>query len=254
MTVQIHLVQLYPRQMNIYGDHGNVLTLRRQLEWRGFEPIVHDYNPGDRLPERVDIIIGGGGQDSGQSAVQTDLLALRSQLSDLAEAETPMLMICGLYQMFGHRFDTVDGQSIDGIGLLDVTTVGQTERFIGNIVTQSSDFGRIIGYENHSGRTMLGPGSTPLGTVVSGAGNNGEDGTEGARSRNVLGSYLHGSLLPKNPALSAFLIDTALRNRGIDPSESSRADVSAVPSPSSAFETASTLAQRARTDAGNRPR
>ena len=120
-----------------------------------------------------------------------------------------MLMVCGLYQQFGHFFKTKDGDVIKGIGLLDIETVGGDERLIGNIVSQSDDFGLIIGYENHSGLTTLGPSATALGTVIRGAGNNGEDESEGARYKNVIGTYLHGSLLPKNPAIADWLIEQA---------------------------------------------
>lgn len=213
MSKPIHVLQLYPRDMNIYGDFGNALVIRRRLEWYGYTPVMHTYDPGDTFPGDIDIIVGGGGQDSGQSKIQDDLLAIGSSLHELAEANVPMLMICGLYQLFGHFFQTADGSQMQGIGLLDVKTYGKSERLIGNIVTRSDDFGDIVGYENHSGQTFLGPNATPLAQVILGAGNNTEDGTEGARYRNVIGSYLHGSLLPKNPQLADFLIEQAVKNR-----------------------------------------
>lgn len=206
----ITILHLYPRDMNIYGDLGNVLTLKRRLQWYGYEPKVVSYNPGDTFPDDVDIIIGGGGQDSGQGKIQADLLSIGERLRTLAENDTPMLMICGLYQMFGKFFKTVDGQMIEGIGLLDVETYGKSERLTGNIVATSSEFGDIVGYENHSGQTFLGKKATPLAQVRLGAGNNTTDATEGARYKNVIGSYLHGSLLPKNPRIADFLIKTAI--------------------------------------------
>ena len=121
-----------------------------------------------------------------------------------------MLMICGLYQQFGHFFRTKDGEVIDGIGLLDIETVGGNERMIGNIVTSNDEFGLIVGYENHSGLTTLGPDAQPLGKVIRGAGNNNADETEGARYRNVIGTYLHGSILPKNPHIADWLIEQAV--------------------------------------------
>lgn len=210
---ELVIVSLYPRDMNIYGDRGNVLALERRARAQGFAPRVVEINPGDRLPERVDIVIGGGGQDSGQGRVARDLLDRADEVRSLADDGTPMLLICGLYQLFGHRFVTHEGEELTGIGVLDVETRGSTERMIGNIVLDSPEFGEIIGYENHSGNTTLGPGSQPLGRVLQGAGNNPDDGVEGARSGNVIGSYLHGSLLPKNPALSDFLIGEAARRR-----------------------------------------
>lgn len=207
---EITILQLYPRDMNIYGDWGNVLTLKRRLEWHGYKATLLEYNQGDAFPETADIIIGGGGQDSGQDSIQKDLLAIAPQLKAMAENDTPMLMICGLYQLFGKFFKTQDGHVIEGIGLLDIETHAGPERLIGNIVTENSQFGQIIGYENHSGQTYLGKGVQPLGKVLKGAGNNGQDETEGARYRNVLASYLHGSLLPKNPNIADFLIEQAV--------------------------------------------
>lgn len=210
---ELIIASLYPRDMNIYGDRGNVLALSRRARAHGFAPRVVEVNPGDPFPEAVDIVIGGGGQDSGQGRVALDLAERGNTVRDLASDGTPMLMVCGLYQLFGHRFITYTGEELVGIGVLDVETRGGDERMIGNIVLDSEVFGEIIGYENHSGDTTLGSGSTPLGRVVQGAGNNPRDGVEGARTGNAIGSYLHGSLLPKNPALSDFLIGEAAMRR-----------------------------------------
>ena len=199
--------------MNIYGDHGNVLILRRRAEWHGYTVNVIEYNPGDTFPHDADIIVGGGGQDSGQDIIQADLMANGSALRALADSGTPMLLICGLYQLFGKYFKTQDGHIIKGIGLLDVETVAGPERLIGNIITHSKQFGTILGYENHSGQTTLGENVEPLGKIVRGAGNNGQDDYEGARYRNVIGSYLHGSLLPKNPDIADWLIEQAAVNK-----------------------------------------
>jgi CobQ-like glutamine amidotransferase family enzyme len=210
---RITILQLYPHDMNIYGDWGNTLVIKRRLEWHGYTPKLLEYNPGDTFPDDVDMIIGGGGQDSGQDEIQEDLLSIGKKLRALADQDTPMLMICGLYQLFGKFFKTQDGHIIEGIGLLDVETHAGSERLIGNIVTASSDFGDIIGYENHSGQTFLGNNVQPFGTVIKGAGNNGQDGTEGARYHNVIATYLHGSLLPKNPAIADFLIEKAVTKK-----------------------------------------
>lgn len=210
MSKSIKIVQLYPHDMNIYGDWGNVLTIQRRLEWHGYTPEIISYNQGDVFPEDADIIIGGGGQDSGQDKVQADLLKISDRLHALAADGVPMLVICGLYQLFGKFFKTKDDHMIEGIGLLDVETHGGPERLIGNIVTNSEQFGQIIGYENHSGLTYLGSDVRPLGKVERGAGNNGQDESEGARMHNVIGSYLHGSLLPKNPSLADWLIEKAV--------------------------------------------
>lgn len=203
------LLHLYPRDMNIYGDMGNLLTLKRRAEWHGYDVKVVNYNPGSVFPKNVDLIVGGGGQDSGQDTIHEDLLSIGSSLHRLADDNVPMLMICGLYQLFGKFFKTQDGHVIQGIDIFDAKTYAGPERLIGNIVIESPEFGQVIGYENHSGQTFLGKGVTPLGQVIRGAGNNGEDGLEGARYKNVIGSYLHGSLLPKNPNVADFLIEQA---------------------------------------------
>lgn len=207
------LVQLYPRDMNIYGDWGNALVLKRRLEWHGYQVNLVDYNQGGALPEQIDLIVGGGGQDSGQTKIQADLHAIGPKLKDLADRDVPMLMVCGLYQLFGNFFKTKDGHMIDGIGLFNIETHGGPSRMIGNTIIESKEFGQIVGYENHSGQTFLAKGVQPLGTVIRGAGNNGQDETEGARYRHVIGTYLHGSLLPKNPAIADYLIEKAAIRR-----------------------------------------
>ncbi len=206
----IKILHLYSNDMNIYGDYGNILVLQKRLEWYGYQPKVINYNQGDNFPDDIDIIVGGGGQDSGQIKIQKDLLSIGPKLKKLANNGTPMLVICGLYQLFGNFFKTSDDIVIKGIGLLDIETYSKSERLIGNIIIQSEDFGTIIGYENHSGQTYLKEGVIPLGKVRLGAGNNMADGIEGARYCNVIGSYLHGSLLPKNPAIADFLIEQAV--------------------------------------------
>jgi CobQ-like glutamine amidotransferase family enzyme len=209
----LRILQLYPREMNIYGDYGNVLVLKQRLAWRGYGAEILEHNAGDTFPEGVDLIVGGGGQDSGQIVIQDDLQSIAPRLRELAEEGTPMLLICGLYQLFGNEFRTHDGAVIPGIGVLDLETRGGTERLIGNVVAMSEEFGEIHGYENHSGQTFLGDGLKPLATVVKGAGNNAEEGHEGARYRNIVASYLHGSLLPKNPAIADFLLRTAAERK-----------------------------------------
>lgn len=209
----IKVVQLYPRDMNIYGDWGNALVLQRRLSWHGYTPEMVEYNVGDSFPADADIVLGGGGQDSGQLVIQDDLQERAGVLKDLAEDGTPMLVICGLYQLFGRFFKTRTGAVIPGIGILDVETHGTDERLIGNVKVATSEFGEVLGYENHSGQTTLGSGVRPLGTVPKGMGNNSSDGHEGARYRNIVASYLHGSLLPKNPAIADFLIRTAAERK-----------------------------------------
>lgn len=199
--------------MNIYGDQGNVIALKNRALAHGYDPQIIEVGAGDELPESIDVIIGGGGQDSGQLRVSEDLAAKGKRLRELASDGTPMLMVCGMFQLFGRNFVTHTGQELPGIGVFDIETSGGEERMIGNVVLHSERFGEVIGFENHSGHTSLNAGTQPLGRVVQGMGNNPDDGVEGAQTHNVIGTYLHGSLLPKNPAISDFLIENAARRR-----------------------------------------
>ena len=155
MSQVIDIVSLYPKDMNIYGDSGNVLAIQRRLALYGYEPRVHAYNQGCDWPEHVDMILGGGGQDTGQKKIIDDFFQRADLLRSLAADGVPMLMICGLYQLFGEYFETVDGSRLDGIGVIGAYTVGQETRMIGNLTETSADFGKIIGSENHSGQTFL---------------------------------------------------------------------------------------------------
>ena len=212
MNKKITLLHLYPNEMNIYGDRGNILTILRRLEWHGYEPELVYHHPDRRFPGDIDIIIGGGGQDSGQNKVQNDLLHINEELRKLADDGVPMLMICGLYQLFGRFFKTSDGETIRGINIFDAETHGGPKRLIGNVVIETP-FGEVIGYENHSGQTYLDKSQKPFGSIKKGSGNNGRDRTEGAIYKNVIGSYLHGSLLPKNPDLADSLIQKAAERK-----------------------------------------
>jgi CobQ-like glutamine amidotransferase family enzyme len=228
--------------MNLYGDHGNVLALRRRLEWRGLAARVVTYEPGDdpSIIDRADIIFGGGGQDSGQADIEEDLRAIGPRLRARVEDGVPMLVVCGMYQLFGNFFQTIDDDHIDGISALNLETRGGKTRMIGNVTEVSSRFGEIVGYENHSGRTVLCGDLQPLARVTRGAGNNGEDGHEGVIYRNTIGTYLHGPILPKNPRLADFLLTTALSRRAGAPVKLAPLD--------------DTLATKARHVAAARPR
>ena len=210
------LVHLYPREMNIYGDTGNVLVLRRRLQWRGLPVEIVPLSVGDPLPDDADILLGGGGQDAAQGEIGEDFVSRGAQLRAMADDGVVMLAICGTYQMLGHEFVTQEGRRIAGVGVLDVTTQGQATRLIGNNHVDTPDAGRLVGYENHSGLTTLGPGVRPLGTTLPGRGNNGRDGTEGAVRDNVIGTYLHGPVLAKSPRFADDLLRRALRRRGGD--------------------------------------
>ncbi|MEX0749123.1 MAG: glutamine amidotransferase [Candidatus Saccharimonadales bacterium] len=211
---KIVLAHLYPREMNIYGDWGNIVALTKRLEWRDYEVVYEPIGLGAEYDfSRADIVFGGGGQDRGQVAVADDLQRHREAIHVAAEQGTVFLLVCGLYQLFGHMFTTIEGAELPGIGLFDAETVGSSERLIGNVVVQTP-WGEVVGFENHSGKTTLAPEQSALGRVVQGHGNNGEDGFEGAVVHNVFGTYLHGSLLPKNPDFTDELLRRALERRG----------------------------------------
>jgi CobQ-like glutamine amidotransferase family enzyme len=210
------LIHLYPREMNIYGDTGNVLVLRRRLQWRGLPVEVVAVSIGDPLPHDADILLGGGGQDAAQGEIGADFAGRGAELRAMADDGVVMLTICGTYQMLGHEFVTQEGRRIPGVGVLDVVTHGQAERLIGNNFVDTADVGRLVGYENHSGLTELGPGVRPLGTTQSGRGNNGRDQSEGAVRDNVIGTYLHGPVLAKSPRFADELLRRALSRRGLD--------------------------------------
>ncbi len=209
------LVHLYPREMNMYGDTGNVLVLRKRLEWRGLDAVVVPVNVGDSLPADADIVLGGGGQDAAQGEIGADFVSRAATLQAMASDGVVMLTICGAYQMLGHEFLTKDGVRIEGAHVLDVTTRGADVRLIGNHAI-STDWGRLVGFENHSGLTTLGSGVAPLGRTVTGRGNNGTDLTEGAVHLNVFGTYLHGPVLAKSPEFADELLRRALQRRGQD--------------------------------------
>jgi lipid II isoglutaminyl synthase (glutamine-hydrolysing) len=172
------------------------------------EPNIHHHHPGAKLPAGIDIVIGGGGQDSAQTDVQKDILKIGGRLHQLADAGVPMVLICGSYQLFGHRYVPQQGPEVKGIGIFDVETIAGPKRMIGNVMVKS-DFGTLFGFENHSGQTHLGKNQSPLGKVLRGGGNNGKDKTEGARYKNVFGTYLHGPFLPNNPHFCDEIIKAA---------------------------------------------
>lgn len=211
---KLTILQLYPNELNVYGDNGNLLCLTKRLEWRDIDYRVIKYNLGDKLTVKPDIILGGGGQDSNQAKIATDLIAIAPRLKKWIEAGVPALVICGAYQLFGEEFITETGDRIPGAGILPLRTKASQQRSIGNIVVTSSKFGRIVGYENHSGQTFLKDDLQPLGVAIKGDGNNRRDHHEGIIYHNLIGSYCHGPILPKNPRLADFLISQALKNRG----------------------------------------
>jgi hypothetical protein len=216
MRDRLRVCALYPDLMNIYADRGNLLMLERRCEWRGigFEVLRSDL--GDRLdPDAADLFYIGGGQDRDQERCAFDLVEYkRDGLEEVAARDGVILAVCGGYQLLGRSYQLGD-ERLPGVGLLDLETVReQGPRLIGNVAIEvelrPGERHVLAGFENHGGRTYLGPGTAPLGRVLKGHGNNGKDGFEGARDRGVIGTYLHGPLLPKNAWFADWLIETAL--------------------------------------------
>ncbi len=207
------IAHLYPKEMSIYGDGGNIRALVKRLEWRGYEAIVKSVEIGKPFDfSTADIVFGGGGQDRGQLLVGADLLERGETLRQAATDGMPMLLVCGLYQLFGRGFTTIEGQVIPGVEVFNASTVGGNTRMIGNI-TVESPFGRLVGFENHSGQTILEQGQEALGKVIKGNGNDPKSKREGAITYNAIGTYLHGPILPKNPVLADHLILQACKRK-----------------------------------------
>lgn len=215
---KLKICHLYPDILNLYGDRGNIITMEKRMQWRGIETEVTGISVGEPLNANdFDIFFIGGGQDFEQGVLLEDLAKGKgTEIKKAVEDEKTFLAICGGYQMLGNYYKTWDGVQCDFIGALDLYTVGDKKRMIGNYMYQcdENDGGMIVvGFENHSGKTYLGNGVRPMGKVLAGNGNNGEDGTEGARYKNVFATYSHGSLLPKNPQLADYILMTALQRK-----------------------------------------
>lgn len=211
----ITIVHLYPRSMNTYGDTGNIICLRQRCLWRNLEVKIVGVEIGENIPSQSDLYFIGGGQDAAQSAVAQDIQRHAERLLKDTEQGVPSLSICGGYQLFGRAYHPFEGEPLPGITLFPTETFASKQRMIGNIVIRlSENFSDLspslaVGFENHSGKTKLDIGATPLGSVVHGFGNNGDDNTEGCVVKNAIGCYMHGSLLPKNPNLADWLLGKA---------------------------------------------
>jgi len=212
--VILRVCALYPELMNIYADRGNLLMLERRCAWRGIEWRLHPSSLGEELRDEHDLYYIGGGQDSDQRRCASDMAELKgSALHAAAQRGAVVLGVCGGYQLLGHSYELGE-ETIPGIGLLDVRTVRSNgPRLIGNVAVAATE-GVIAGFENHAGRTELLSGQEPLGRVLRGHGNDGSSGLEGARRNNVIGTYVHGPLLPKNSWLCDLLTARAL---GVQP-------------------------------------
>jgi CobQ-like glutamine amidotransferase family enzyme len=214
---RLRLAHLYPTLMNLYGDRGNIIALRRRCAARGIALDVDEIGLGDPFAAaHYDLIFIGGGQDREQARIAHDLVEQKGPALRAAVASgTPTLAVCGGYQLLGRSYQTGTGEELPGVGIFPMRSVHPGEgvpRCIGNVLAEWEG-GTLVGFENHGGRTYLEPGVRPLARVLAGFGNNGEDGTEGAVVHHAYGTYLHGSLLPKNPALADRLIRLALRRR-----------------------------------------
>lgn len=225
----IRIAHLYPEQLNLYGDRGNILTLSRRLEWRGLEFSVDNIKVGEHNKKlsNYDLFFIGGGQDSQQFTVAKDLQIRKNEIQNVIEAYTPFLAVCGGYQLLGQSYQTSEGDEIEGLGILDIVTKAKAQeknkrqdRLIGNVYAEllidlnvNHKNKTLVGFENHSGRTYINnPKTKPLAKIIHGFGNNSEDHFEGAVYKNIIGTYVHGSLLPKNPQLADEIIWRTLKN------------------------------------------
>lgn len=214
----INICHLYPDILNLYGDYGNILCIQKRLLWRDIDCNIDNISVNDKLDiNKYDLYFIGGGQDFEQEILLNDIRNSKKELiRQSVEMEKTFLGICGGYQLLGKSYTTWDGKSLDFIGAIDIQTNGIKERMIGDyIFTCKDDQGEfnVIAFENHSGKTILNKEMQPLGKVVKGHGNNGDDKTEGVRYKNVFGTYGHGPLLPKNPRLADLIIKTTLKKK-----------------------------------------
>lgn len=242
----IRIVSLYPDVMNVYADRGNLLAIRDRASAHGIALEEFDVSLDDPLPPAADLVLIGGGQDSEQRRIADELAARGETLRAWAEDDTAMLAVCGGFQLFGRWYRDKHGSVLPGAGLFDVTTLApgaRAERAVGDILIDSAvtEIGEVVGFENHAGRTYLGPAARPFGQVRHGRGNNGDDGSEGAVYRQAIGTYLHGSVLPKNPALLDYLLASALAHRL---GERVSLEVLAAPFADRAHEAAAEIARR----------
>jgi hypothetical protein len=229
--MKIRIFHLYPDAMNLYGDWGNILSIVKRAEWRGIQTEIVNIKVGDKANfNDADILFLGGGQDRGQLLISKDLVQKGKAIKEAIEDDVVALTICGGYQLFGKYFKTNEGTEIPGIGVFDAWTIASNQRMIGNVLVDCRHttsnwsnmhrFGMLekmhamlVGFENHSGKTYLGSNAKPLGHVLRGYGNDGAGNWEGCQYRNAFGTYLHGSLLPKNPWFADHIILLAIRHR-----------------------------------------
>ncbi|MGN1192175.1 MAG: type 1 glutamine amidotransferase [Dorea sp.] len=211
--MKITIGHLYPDLLNLYGDRGNIACLMQRCIWRGIEAETIEFNTGDVIDfSKLDIVLLGGGSDREQAIVCRNLLEIQSQFKEYVEDDGVVIAVCGGYQLLGKYYKTDDGM-IEGLNLVDIYTEQEEGRLIDNIVLESplADM-PVVGFENHGGRTYIN-GNQPFGKVLYGSGNDGKSGYEGVIYKNVIGTYLHGPLLPKNPQICDYLIQKALERK-----------------------------------------
>jgi hypothetical protein len=217
--MKLRIGHLYPNQMNLYGDKGNIIALRKRAQWHGLEAEVVSLCEGETfLATDFDLLFFGGGQDREQKIIAEDLVQIKkNSFYDAITAGVVVLAVCGGYQLLGESFKISDRETLPGIGVFDTWTVAGSKRLIGNVVIQTEFFPEtLVGFENHSGQTFLKPSAKALGKIIAGHGNNGEDNQEGCFTQNAFGTYLHGSLLPKNPHFTDYLLKLALQRQKND--------------------------------------
>ncbi|KAA1037689.1 type 1 glutamine amidotransferase [Macrococcus equipercicus] len=210
----INVYHFMPDKLNLYGDIGNIIALKKRAKWRGIDVTVTDVKETSGLAvSEADILFIGGGSDREQAIATQELFRIKDEFKAAIEDGVPALTICGGYQFLGEKYVTPDGQELPGLNILDFYTESKKERLTGNIVIESETFGRIVGFENHGGRTYHPYGT--LGDVIAGYGNNDTDKKEGLHYKNLLGTYLHGPILPKNHEITDYLLQAACDRKNI---------------------------------------
>lgn len=217
---QFNIVHMYPDLMNLYGDRGNLICIKRRIEWYGHKCNIKTIRLREEFDyNNTDMLFMGGGSDREQELVYQDLLTRADKLKEMIEQGLPVLCICGAYQLLGTSYRAIDGTVMDGLGFFDFHTIGQPTRLIGNILIEcqiENEKVEVVGFENHGGRTFLdNPDLRPLGQVIKGSGNNGIDRTEGIKYKNLIGTYLHGPFLPKNPAMADWYIASMAKRKNL---------------------------------------
>lgn len=209
---ELNILHLYPDLLNLYGDKGNIAVFRKRCELREIKPNIININADDKLSlDNADIILLGGGSDRAQKLVSEKLLKIKKEFEEYRDDMGCMLAVCGGFQLLGHYYQT-ETEKIEGLSLCDLYTDHSEKRLTGNIAIQTQE-GVVVGFENHSGKTYIGENSTPFGMVIRGFGNNGEDKKEGIIFKNIIGTNLHGPLLPKNPEIADLIIERALERK-----------------------------------------